>query len=65
MAMKELLRVTLDEGKIRQACEEYVSTQARIQPDEEAKASWQSKDGKTLFLVEVIVRKRRARKAKG
>ena len=67
MAMKELLRVTLDAAKIREACEQYVAT--RIQPDEEAKAHFQ-RDGQDVdetgaeVAVVVIVRKRRVRKAK-
>ena len=61
MAMKELLRVTLDAAKIREACEQYVAT--RIQPDEEAKATI-IVDGDPDLRVEVIVRKRRVRKAK-
>jgi len=65
MAMKELLRVTLDAAKIREACEAFVAT--RIQPDEEACAGiWL--DGEFLvnknLIVEVIVRKRRVRKDK-
>jgi hypothetical protein len=64
MAMKELLRVTLDAAKIREACEAFVAT--RIQPDEEAHA--EIRDGVAFvndLIVEVIVRKRRVRKAKG
>ena len=58
--MKELLRVTLDEAKVREACEAYVAT--RIQPDEEAFAVIYNSTER--IEVQVIVRKRRVRKAK-
>jgi len=64
MAMKELLRVTLDAAKIREACEAFVAT--RIQPDEEATAILRFVDQGQIIvdqvIVEVIVRKRRVRK---
>lgn len=63
MAMKELLRVTLDAAKIEEACEAFVAS--RIQPDEEAHATIINDPGATIPLcVEVVIRKRRVRKAK-
>ena len=71
MAMKELLRVTLDAAKIREACELYVAS--RIQPDEEATATLIvnvrkpetiSDPGSESVVCEVVVRKRRVRKLK-
>jgi hypothetical protein len=60
MAMKELLRVTLNAAKIREACELYVAS--RIQPDEEAKAEVLDMGVGGRLVIEVIVRKRRVRK---
>lgn len=67
MAMKELLRVTLDAAKIREACEAFVATRMRINHDEEeAKATIvNDPGGMTPLCVDVIVRKRRIRKPNG
>lgn len=53
----ELLRITLDEAKIRAACEAFVAH--RLKPDEQARATLDGAE------VTVVISKKRVRKAKG
>ena len=63
MAMKELLRVTLDAAKIREACEAFVRARVPVGDDEEVGAILMC-DSNAPISATVIVRKRRVRKAK-